>query len=124
MDHLGISITIDSRAAVCVAGVTTPGASYFSGVWFLANEKATESTGYNNFRTFCSSLGVSCNVKLSLQIVRTSFTANEITACFLLYNLLYLFSQFEVFMEHLKLRKPKMAFLLSMESTGFLQVLI
>jgi len=69
-------------------------------------------------------LGVSCNVKLSLQIIRTSFTANEITACFLLYNLLYLFSQFEVFMEHLKLRKPKMAFLLSMESTGFLQVLI
>jgi hypothetical protein len=55
MDHLGISITIDSKGAVCVAGVTTPGASSFSGVWFLANEKAFEKTGYNNFRTFCSS---------------------------------------------------------------------
>jgi len=69
-------------------------------------------------------LGVSFNVNLSLQIVKMSFSTYEITICFLLYNLLYQLSMFEVFMEHLKLRIPKMAFLLSMERTGFPQVLI
>jgi len=57
MAHLGILNIAVSTGAVRIAGVTTPGVSYFSGYEGFQYEKASEKIGYNNFRNFCSYFG-------------------------------------------------------------------
>jgi len=57
MDHLVISNAVDSTGVVSVAGVVTADMWYFSGIFGLAHDKATEKIGYNNFRIYCSYCG-------------------------------------------------------------------
>ena len=60
-------------------------------------------------------LGVCLKVYLSLQKIRMYLSIYKVKVCSVLYNLLYQFSQFLFSVEYLKLRKQKMADLLSMD---------
>ena len=70
---LDISNTVESTDSITVEGVATADMSFCSVFLNLAPEKATEKTGYKNFRTFYSFLGVRLNIYLSSEKVSTVF---------------------------------------------------
>jgi len=115
MDHLGISNTVHNTGSFRVAGVATPNVSSYSGFWAWYVKIPLRKLARKIFDISVLIMGVCLNVYLSLQ-KGLSFSIYEVKVCSALYNLLYQFSQFPVSVEHLKLRKQKMAKLLSMTS--------
>jgi len=104
-----------NTGAFGVAGVGIPDVSYFSRFWVWEMKRPPRKLATKIFEIYALILGVSLKVYLSVQKVRISFTIDEVTMCILLHNSLYQVSHCAVFMEHLKLRKHKMAECLLMD---------